>query len=395
MLPPPLSGEKVGVLSAGNASAASHANTATTTAATTLSAPRAPFSAQATTAAAVFSAATPNQEQAPLAYLNTPKGPVGLNAAQFGHWVHSHYTTFSFLDFEQFFIPYREQHCMAELVAKLKEGMDAVSCEYIDHQEKLYNLLPLLPHLLISKDQLFTPLDYKLQQHCAQMLAAGTPPFLAQLPPEWRTAYTNRYGLYDTEPQQLEWVNGKVIMDVGGYIGDTVLVFRDLFPQAQIYTYEPVKANYDRICHTFAQDIASGRVHAFQQGVGEKAGSMQLNFSRAGDSTATLLKAPMPANVQQEIEIVTIDEVVAQNKLQVGLIKADVEGFEPEVVRGALETIKSQKPLLVLAIYHRATEYYELKPYLESLNLGYTFKLRRSCFSNPLGELVLIGTPQL
>lgn len=400
MLPPFLSGEKVGVLSAGNASAASHAPTNTTT---THSAPRATASAQATTAAAApsasasatVSAAAPNQEQAPLAYLNTPKGPVGLNAAQFGHWVHTHYTTFSFLDFEQFFIPYREQHCMAELVAKLKEGMDAISCEYIDHQEKLYNLLPLLPHLLISKDQLFTPLDYKLQQHCAQMLAAGTPPFLAQLPPEWRTAYTNRYGLYDTEPQQLERVNGKVIMDVGGYIGDTVLVFRDLFPQAQIYTYEPVKANYDRICHTFAQDIANGRVHAFQQGVGEKAGSMQLNFSRAGDSTATLLKAPMPANVQQEIEIVTIDEVVAQNKLQVGLIKADVEGFEPEVVRGALETIKSQKPLLVLAIYHRATEYYELKPYLESLNLGYTFKLRRSCFSNPLGELVLIGTPQL
>ena len=270
-----------------------------------------------------------------------------------------------------------------------------VSTWRLHHQEKLYNLLPLLPHLLISKDQLFTLLDYKLQQHCAQMLAAGTPPFLAQLPPEWRTAYTNRYGLYDTEPQQLERVNGKVIMDVGGYIGDTVLVFRDLFPQAQIYTYEPVKANYDRICHTSAQDIANGCVHAFQQGVGEKAGSMQLNFSRAGDSTATLLKAPMPANVQQEIEIVTIDEVVAQNKLQVGLIKADVEGFEPEVVHGALETIKSQKPLLVLAIYPRATEYYELKPYLESLNLGYTFKLRRSCFSNPLGELVLIGTPQL
>ena len=140
-----LSGEKVGALSAGNASAASHAPTNTTT---THSAPRATASAQATTAAAAssaapsasasatVSAAAPNQEQAPLAYLNTPKGPVGLNAAQFGHLVHTHYTTFSFLDFEQFFIPYREQHCMAELVAKLKEGMDAISCEYIDHQEK-------------------------------------------------------------------------------------------------------------------------------------------------------------------------------------------------------------------------------------------------------------------
>ena len=46
---------------------------------------------------------------------------------------------------------------------------------------------------------------------------------------------------------------------------------------------------------------------------------------------------------------------------------------------------------MVLATYHQPDEYYELKPYLESLNLGYKFRLRRSCFCFPLCDVVLIA----
>ena len=48
----------------------------------------------------------------------------------------------------------------------------------------------------------------------------------------------------------------------------------------------------------------------------------------------------------------------------------DVEGFEPEVIRGALETIKKSHPVLVLSFYHTPEEFYEIKSYIESLNLG-------------------------
>ena len=89
--------------------------------------------------------------------------------------------------------------------------------------------------------------------------------------------------------------------------------------------------------------------------------------------------------------MVTIDEVVAEHQLEVGLIKLDVEGVEPDIIQGALTTIKEQKPLLVIAFYHQPEEFYELKPFLESLNLGYKFRVRRSCISSPLGEFVLIA----
>ena len=74
-----------------------------------------------------------------------------------------------------------------------------------------------------------------------------------------------------------------------------------------------------------------------------------------------------------------------------GLIKVDVEGFEPEVIRGALETIKKSHPVLVLSFYHTPEEFSELKGYIESLNLGYRFQVRRSSICLPLTDMVLIA----
>lgn len=89
--------------------------------------------------------------------------------------------------------------------------------------------------------------------------------------------------------------------------------------------------------------------------------------------------------------MVSIDEIVAEHQLEVGLIKLDVEGAEPDIIQGALNTIKEQKPLLVIAFYHQPDEFYELKPFLESLNLGYKFMVRRSAISMPISDAVLIA----
>lgn len=46
---------------------------------------------------------------------------------------------------------------------------------------------------------------------------------------------------------------------------------------------------------------------------------------------------------------------------------------------------------MVIAFYHQPDEFYELKPFLESLNLGYKFMVRRSAISMPISDAVLIA----
>lgn len=52
------------------------------------------------------------------------------------------------------------------------------------------------------------------------------------------------------------------------------------------------------------------------------------------------------------VEITTLDSFVKEHNLQVGFIKVDTEGFEMEFLKGAKETICTQKPAMLLSIYH-------------------------------------------
>ena len=49
--------------------------------------------------------------------------------------------------------------------------------------------------------------------------------------------------------------------------------------------------------------------------------------------------------------------------------------MESEVIRGAEKTLKTQKPALIIHIHHTAEDFWNIKPYIESLNLGYKFRI--------------------
>lgn len=56
----------------------------------------------------------------------------------------------------------------------------------------------------------------------------------------------------------------------------------------------------------------------------------------------------------EEISIITLDSFVEENNIRVGLIKVDIEGSEQDFLKGAEKTIKTQKPFLLISIYHNA-----------------------------------------
>lgn len=76
-----------------------------------------------------------------------------------------------------------------------------------------------------------------------------------------------------------------------------------------------------------------------------------------------------------EIETTDIDSFVKENNLNIGFIKADVEGQIIPLIKGAKNTIQKHRPVLCLAIYHSPQEFFEAKPLLEEIVENADYKL--------------------
>ena len=73
------------------------------------------------------------------------------------------------------------------------------------------------------------------------------------------------------------------------------------------------------------------------------------------------------------------------------MIKLDVEGAELETIEGALETIRACRPVLLISVYHTPQDFFEIKPLLESLGLGYRFLVRKLDYHGYIAEFMLMA----
>lgn len=292
------------------------------------------------------------------------------------------------------FVTYQDQHAMGPIRARLKDGLDKISCDYIDLHEFIIDIARHGINCLVRQNALWTEYDRRLFLHNRQIMLNPPNQWMATINLEGNSMVTNCYGLTDLPDGVLDKVNGKAIIDGGAFIGDTIPVFRYVFPQSVAYCFEPSANNFGEMTRMFKHEIEEHWVKPIPQGLGNTPGSMQLNKIQGQVDSKASLKTDygnVHPELTEQIQITTVDEFVKSQNLEIGLIKLDVEGFEPEALQGALTTLREQKPLLVIAIYHTPEEFYELKDYISSLNLGYKFAIRRSSFTVSQGELVLIA----
>ena len=316
----------------------------------------------------------------------------GLNAAQLGQLIKNQYSKLNF-PWKQLFWNYQRAHDMFPIMAQLKQGLDPVSVQYIDYHELLMNAAYVSEMTLVDRAAQWTNVDKRLMQRHAHMLKSETFAFLKGTTVDFSSQFTNFYGMYDLPIEVLQQVNGKAIIDGGAYIGDSIHLFKNLFGKSQIYSFEPVKSTFETLSKIFQADAAQGKVIPINKGLGSQAGSLRISRTRpANDALASLKVDYNVKDLYEEVEVTTIDQEVKERNLQVGLIKLNVEGFETEAIKGALHTIREQKPLLVISVGMMPQEFYELKPFIEQLNLGYKFALRRSGFgASPLTNFALIA----
>lgn len=136
---------------------------------------------------------------------------------------------------------------------------------------------------------------------------------------------------------------GMVALDVGANMGaHTVLFANRVGPRGRVIAFEPQRVIHQLLC---ANIMMNGyvNVEARMAAAGSTPGSLKVppvNYGQAGNYGSLSLGG------YQQGETVPVETIDSLNLPHCHFIKADVEGMESDVIRGAAETIKRCRPLL-------------------------------------------------
>ena len=201
------------------------------------------------------------------------------------------------------------------------------------------------------------------------------------------SVFFTRYGI--DKLTTLDSVRNKHIIDAGGYVGDTALLFSS-YTDKSIHVFEASPSNMDIIRETIRLNQLENIVPV-SKALGEKSGTATFSLGER-NSCNSLVERPgynYPNHI--EVSVITLDDYVRENNLEVGLIKVDIEGGEQLLLKGAVETIRTQHPILLISIYHSANDFFEIKPMIEKMCDKYIFRIIKPANSAIVIETILLA----
>ena len=148
---------------------------------------------------------------------------------------------------------------------------------------------------------------------------------------------------------------GDTAVDVGAHIGFFTMHMASIVGLAgRVYAFEPLDSNADLLERSIAENRFSDRVVFCRAAVAAASGSAILTFATEtlNSGGAYLLRpgtAPLTGNVERKVPAVALDDLELRRPVR--FIKMDVEGAEPQVVRGASRLLKADRPVILSEVH--------------------------------------------
>ncbi len=159
----------------------------------------------------------------------------------------------------------------------------------------------------------------------------------------------------------------EMYVDLGAYNGDTIrelLHYAGSFKKAT--AFEPSKKNYAKLMK-YLDEAKLTNVNAINIGVSDE--EKVLTF-KSGSGRGSMICE----NSTEEIKLNSVDNIL--NGEACSYLKMDVEGAEYEAILGAINTIKTHKPKLNIAIYHRNDDFFRIIHLIKEICPDYKIYVR-------------------
>ena len=174
---------------------------------------------------------------------------------------------------------------------------------------------------------------------------------------------------------------GEVFVDCGAFVGDSIekYIWEKTAVFSKIYGFEPNVQNYDAFKERIKRlnkewGLSDDRITAVNAGVGDITGCVSVeNTASVASTTSRIGKYG-----EGSVKIYALDEFFGDDK--VDFIKADIEGFEKNMLLGAQKVIQNNHPLIAVCIYHSAIDMYKIMQIIKEYGSNYKFAVRHHSY---------------
>lgn len=294
------------------------------------------------------------------------------------------------------FKEYMLEHNMPKVIKNLKKGLDEKSIRIIDkslnkilhiHDSKYNNVVK---YTYAFADSFLDNEDRENIEKYTKNRANYEKKYKLTRNEYNPDVFLFRHGLDSASDKVKEYIKGKDFIDGGAFIGDSALALFDYNPN-KIYSFEISKQTveeYKKVMNM--NNIPGDKYEVLNMGIDDKKKILKVNDNI---DQGTNLFFGGTTNV----ECTDIDSIVKEKNINVGFIKADLEGLMVPALKGMKNTIRKYRPVLSLSIYHNPEEFFETKPLLEKITrfLNYQIEIQfQEIVPCRINETVIFAYPK-
>jgi FkbM family methyltransferase len=183
-------------------------------------------------------------------------------------------------------------------------------------------------------------------------------------------AFFYHHGMRIAPPAVKDCVKGKAVIDIGACHGESAMILSQY--GKEVHSFDISEPNYATCRQILRQNPDHAKkITANLMGISDVPSQIhRRTLSGYGISLQTV------EHKSAMINITTVDRYAAQHQLKVGFVKADMEGYGMNAVKGALETLVEQRPAFGLSIYHTMDELFGIPMLLLAELKDYVFEFQ-------------------
>jgi len=182
------------------------------------------------------------------------------------------------------------------------------------------------------------------------------------------TSTEDQFKFSPSEEDKFKWIqnmNIKTVIDVGAHAGESALQFHQIFPNAKIYSFEPLHDCFVKL-NAAMKDVPNFK--SFNLALGDKEGTLDIHRSEWSQSSSLLKMGDLhkeaypfsSGEILETVQISTLDNVAREWDLDDNvLLKIDVQGYEHKVIMGSRNILNKVKVIIIETSFH---ELYEGQP---------------------------------